>query len=174
MATVAGRVREPYNMADGDNGGGGLQAHDYYIFVAIALIIIAALVVYFYKRKRGLKFTHARNGSAELARAVNTAVHREVMQNRESRRQEARRHEAACARREEGLNENGEAPPPYIPKAYAGDGAGHATERERLPGEAVPLQTLPPVASGDATHQSPPGYEELERYPGPTTNMHST
>lgn len=56
-------------------------------------------------------------------------------------------------RREEGLNERGEAPPPYVPKepepAYTGPGG----ERAGL-GNDIPLQDL------TRSDQKPPDYDE--------------
>jgi len=63
---------------------------------------------------------------------------------------------AAFVRREEGLNEHGEAPPPYRPKgeATADVGASH----DVTTGLTIPLRTLP----RDETERSRlPGYEEV-------------
>jgi hypothetical protein len=67
--------------------------------------------------------------------------------------------------REEGLNENGEAPPPYMPKDEEETGnAGPQVNGQRthgentpVPGEpAIPMQTL----SRDHAGLKPPGYEQ--------------
>ena len=60
--------------------------------------------------------------------------------------------------REEGLNEAGEAPPPYLPKRQSEEG------RERSEGEAnglaIPLQTL----SREDAGLKPPDYTERHVY----------
>lgn len=65
--------------------------------------------------------------------------------------------------REEGLNENGEAPPPYEPPKS--EAAVVVDERTGLPrdstsGVAIPMRTL--SRDGAGTHQ-PPDYHEVTR-----------
>ena len=65
---------------------------------------------------------------------------------------------AAFVRREEGLNEHGEAPPPYQPKSEVTVGQEDAgTAQDSASGLTIPLRTL----SRDAIEGSrPPEYEE--------------
>ena len=77
----------------------------------------------------------------------------------------ARRNAGGGARRDEGLNERGEAPPPYVPEEQTpvrrgetggGDGVGETgyVSGGEVPGVAVPLRTL------SRGRQKPPDYRE--------------
>jgi hypothetical protein len=66
-------------------------------------------------------------------------------------------HAAAFVRSEEGLNEHGEAPPPYQTKNDGITAHAPARTHDIVSGLAVPLQTL----SRDAVHHGqPPEYRE--------------
>lgn len=69
----------------------------------------------------------------------------------------ARRHNqtAAFVRREEGLNEHGEAPPPYEPKSDATVIQNPSEPRDDASGLAIPLRSL---SRDDIEQALPPGY----------------
>jgi hypothetical protein len=140
-----------------DNNKSHYQTY-YFVFFAL-LFCIALLCVYFVWKKRRNALT-VRNGfsGAGYQRDVqewDTVRYRRRYWNTNSRNAEASR--------EEGLNEHGEAPPPYVPKddentgsagPQAGGYFGQAPARPAEP--AIPMQTL----SRDQAGLKPPGYEQ--------------
>jgi hypothetical protein len=139
---------------------GSWSGYQNYYFVSIALVLCAlGVALYFWiKRKRAPQLAQNRWGSSGAAppghgparltdpNAPWDASHtrRRYWQGRW--RQEPRHHV------EEGLNEHGEAPPPYIPKTQL-NGGGPETNPDG--GPAIPLQTL---SREDAGLSKPPDY----------------
>jgi hypothetical protein len=62
---------------------------------------------------------------------------------------------AAFVRREEGLDERGEAPPPYQPKSDVNAAHATGTTQDAVSGLAVPMQTL---SRDTAVQGRPPDY----------------
>ena len=142
-----------------DTGSGRSMSVYYFVFFAL-LICIAVLCVYFVWRRR-------RNALMMHPNTRGEGYHRDVRQWDTTRH---RRHYWTNSRheqpsREEGLNENGEAPPPYMPKEdeeMGNNGSNASGQRAQaegtpVPGEpSIPMQTL----SRDQAGLKPPGYEQ--------------
>jgi hypothetical protein len=150
----------PSDSDDADTGGGHNMSTYYFVFFAL-LICIAVLCVYFVwkKRRNALRVYSNPHGPGynRDVREWDTARHRHRYWNTQHRNEQASR--------EEGLNEDGEAPPPYMPKDDEETGnAGRQVNGQLahggntpVPGEpAIPMQTL----SRDHAGLKPPGYEQ--------------
>jgi len=142
-----------------DNNNGSHYTTYYFVFFAL-LFCIALLCVYFVWKKRRNALT-VRNGftGAGHQRSVqewDTVRYRRRYWNTNVRNAEVSR--------EEGLNEHGEAPPPYVPKDDENTGGaggptagGYFGQGPARPAEpAIPMQTL----SRDQAGLKPPGYEQ--------------
>lgn len=129
----------------------------YFIFFAL-LICIAILCIYFVWRKRRNALRINNNfrpgGYPRDVREWDTVRYRRRYWNTNFRNDQPSR--------EEGLNENGEAPPPYMPKDDEETGNhqmhvnGQPAPEVRPGGPAIPMQTL----SRDQAGLKPPGYEQ--------------
>ncbi|KAI4125569.1 MAG: hypothetical protein LQ338_004173 [Usnochroma carphineum] len=123
----------------------------YFLLLALLIIVVGIIYLFFMKRQRQKLADRRRNGQRALARDLERwggggpwSPPRFRMP-RSSPRQ---------PRREEGLDESGEAPPPYVPKepepAYT---AG--AQRDGLgSGHDIPLQDM------ERSDQKPPDYDE--------------
>ena len=130
-------------LASGDYGPGSTSNPDngpgisryYFIFIAI-FIVIASLggFLVWWKKRRTQAMRQAYEEQAERRRTWQGTWH------------------SAEASREEGLNEAGEAPPPYIPKTPEEVAVGNGTHVE----PAIPLRTL----SRELLGMKPPDYSE--------------
>ena len=143
-----------------DTGNGRNMSVYYFVFFAL-LVCIAVLCIYFVWRKR-------RNALMIRPSTRGEGYHRDVrewdtMRYRRRYWNTGLRNEQPS--REEGLNENGEAPPPYMPKEdeEPGNNGSHANgqcvraEGTPVPGEpSIPMQAL----SRDQAGLKPPGYEQ--------------
>lgn len=139
-----------------DRGSRGMQTY-YFIFFAL-LICIAILCVYFVWRKRRnalrVQPNFRQGGYPRDVREWDTVRYRRRYWNTNNRNDQPSR--------EEGLNENGEAPPPYMPKddeEMGNNGAhtnGQSAPEVRHGQPAIPMQTL----SRDQAGLKPPGYEQ--------------
>ena len=143
-----------------DSGNGRNMSVYYFVFFAL-LICIAVLCVYFVWRRR-------RNALMVRPNPRGEGYHRDVrewdtMRYRRRYWNTGFRNEQPS--REEGLNENGEAPPPYMPKEddETGNNGSQSNEQRAhaegtpVPGEpSIPMQTL----SRDQAGLKPPGYEQ--------------
>ncbi|KAL8931779.1 MAG: hypothetical protein Q9211_006739 [Gyalolechia sp. 1 TL-2023] len=135
-----------FNDDDNDNG----ILNYYFLLLALLIIILGLVYLAYVRRQRQKVLQSRRNGQRALARDLERWPGSgpwgpgRFRMPRSSPRQ---------PRREEGLDERGEAPPPYIPKepepAYAGPGGGSAG-----PGNDIPLQDL------TRSDHKPPDYEE--------------
>jgi hypothetical protein len=143
-----------------DTGNGGNMSVYYFVFFAL-LICIAVLCIYFVWRRRrnALMIRPSPHGQAyhRDVREWDTMRHRRHYWSTTSRNEQASR--------EEGLNENGEAPPPYMPKDdEETDSTGLHANRQRTQGEgtpvpgepSIPMQTLSRAQAG----LKPPGYQQ--------------
>jgi hypothetical protein len=144
----------------GDTGNGRNMSVYYFVFFAL-LICIAVLCIYFVWRRRRNALMIRPNPRGEVyhrdVREWDTTRYRRRYWNTGFRNEQPSR--------EEGLNENGEAPPPYMPKEdeEMGNNGSHANgqraqaEGTPVPGEpSIPMQTL----SRDQAGLKPPGYEQ--------------
>lgn len=121
-----------------------------YYFVFLALIIIVAGLAAFLIWRRRRKY------GAILRAGRENALQRDLDgwdPVRARRRYWQGRWRSVDASREEGLNEHGEAPPPYVPKTS--DNENGLGPREH--GPAVPLETL----SREQAGLKPPDYTEV-------------
>lgn len=141
-----------------------------YYFVFLALIVcfagLAAFFMYKRKKKYGMIIRQSREGA--LQRDLNTWD-----PIRARRRYWQGRWRSTDYSQEEGLNEFGEAPPPYVPKASEGETGLHDGAND----PAVPLQTL----SREQAGLKPPDYTEAhvqsvaaEVTSTPAGSMHSS
>ena len=142
-------------MGNHNNGANSTGLVNYY-FVFLALIIaVVGGVVYLFIRKRHRAKLRTRYSQQEaLTRDLGGARPGGGWSNWHPERSRGRywqgRWRSAEASREEGLNEAGEAPPPYVPKRRSEEAQREVTE------PAVPLQTL----SRDGAGLKPPDYSE--------------
>lgn len=127
-----------------------------YYFVFLALIIAIAGVIVFLIIRRRRRLVYRRRYSQNMALSRDLGGPREGggwsdwQPERTGGRYWQGRWQGADTSREEGLNEHGEAPPPYIPKRDPQEAHREVTE------PAVPLQTL----SRDGAGLKPPDYSE--------------
>jgi hypothetical protein len=115
----------------------------YFLFLAVFGVFLAALLWWLRLRRRRQKQQQRLNGQQALARDFEGwAGARRFMHGRYGR------HAASVqVRREDGLDEDGEAPPPYYPKSDTG--------RDPESGLAIPLRAVP---SGGNQQVELPGY----------------
>jgi hypothetical protein len=158
--SLAARQLPDDDTETADGNDKGRYTTYYFVFFAL-LFCIALLCVYFVWKKRRNALT-VRDGfsGAGYQRDVqewDTVRYRRRYWNTNNRNAEVSR--------EEGLNEHGEAPPPYVPKddentGSAGPQAGgysYFGQGPARPAEpAIPMQTL----SRDQAGLKPPGYEQ--------------
>jgi hypothetical protein len=136
----------------------------YFVFFAL-LFCIAILCVYFVLRRR-------RNALAVRNGLRGAGYQRDVQEwdtVRYRRRYWNTNFRNAEVTREEGLNEHGEAPPPYVPKNDENTGSaglpagGYYGQEQARPAEpAIPMQTL----SRDQAGLKPPDYEQTAQPSG--------
>lgn len=141
------------NSTDDRNTDTGGLVHYYFVFLAL-IVILAFLGSYLiYRRKRkaastAIIYHHGQHGALQQDFGVwdPSRARRRYWQGRWRSTEETHR--------DEGLNENGEAPPPYMPKGQQPEDveAGHGVAGGA---PAVPLQTL----SRDQAGLKPPGYD---------------
>ncbi|KAH3940192.1 hypothetical protein HBI56_215340 [Parastagonospora nodorum] len=121
----------------------------YFLFLFIFAVIIAILLLWFHRRRQQRKQQLRQNGQHALARDLEGwAGTRRFMHERQGIRPSA-------ATREEGLNEAGEAPPPYDGKGTETVSVGAASETGEV---GVPLRAL----VRDERAQEPPGYDATD------------
>lgn len=125
-----------------DNGASGY----YYVFIAVFFVLIGAFIWVSTQRRQKRLIRNAHNRQSALARDMQNEML--YPNNRrwtgEGRRSHGRiRSGPARTRRDEGLDDRGEAPPPYKPDNIE-------------PAVAMPMQTL----QRDGTANKPPDYDE--------------
>jgi hypothetical protein len=121
----------------------------YFVFLALFILLLFVGAYFIHRRKRALKARYRSSGQNALARDLDgwTGTRRWMHGG-------WRGGGDSGNARAEGLNELGEAPPPY--KA-AGEGGG-------APGDVVPQIPLSSLSRGEASMpQKPPGYGEAVR-----------
>jgi hypothetical protein len=159
--SLTARQSDPLPSDDTESTDGNRRgSYTTYYFVFFALLFcIALLCVYFVWKKRRNALT-VRNGFSGAGYQRNVQEWDTVRYRRRYWNTNFRNTEVT---REEGLNEHGEAPPPYVPKddentSSAGPQAGgYFGQGPARPAEpAIPMQTL----SRDQAGLKPPGYEQ--------------
>lgn len=137
------------SISDTNNDNNNQQSNsgilNYYFLLLAAVVVIVALVWWSLVRRNRKKMARSRyNGQSALARDL------EGMPG--NRRWVTGRF--MFPRPEEGLDERGQAPPPYVPSPPEAAVHPDATHSEPGAGQAIPLQDL----SGGG--QKPPNYDE--------------
>jgi len=132
----------------------------YFLFLAAIGMLIALLLWWLHRRRRERKAEMRRSGQHALARDLEGWAG-----TRRSTHSNIGRYHAAHVRRQDGLDEYGEAPPPYQPKndtavALTPVEGAHDTDTSL----AVPLRALP---RDDVVRGQPPEYSA-------NTDTHST
>lgn len=145
----------PNDDDDDDSIVPGGMASYYFVFLMLTLCVIGVVIFLNFRRrrKRRLQLLHGRGRDDAWNSDTAGARGRRYWQGRWG---------SAHASREEGLNEHGEAPPPYVPKRPSqevrregADGNGSGGQAADG-GPAVPLQTL----SREHAGLKPPDYED--------------
>ncbi|KAF2091964.1 hypothetical protein K490DRAFT_61412 [Saccharata proteae CBS 121410] len=139
----------------------------YFLFIAIIVVILLLGLWLLHRRKKRIKERSRGRAQDALARDMNGWVNtrRWIHGNRRPGGEEG------LTQREEGLNENGEAPPPYEPPSHSGhdptapapvttEGAPQVDWSSSPAGVAVPMQTL---STDGRTAPKPPDYQETIR-----------
>ncbi|KAH7396920.1 hypothetical protein DE146DRAFT_58468 [Phaeosphaeria sp. MPI-PUGE-AT-0046c] len=141
-----------YRSADGSTQQ---PVHDadvinyYFLFLALFGVLIAAMLWWLHLRRKRQKQQQRLSGHHALARDVEGwAGARRFLHGRYGRNDDPAR-----ARLDEGLDDNGETPPPYRPKDEV-----TVETRQDISGIAVPLRTL---ARGGQDRTQPPEYDGL-------------
>lgn len=125
----------------------------YFLFLAAFGVLVAIGLWWIHKRRKQRKEQVRLSGQNALARDLDGWVNTRRWFHGAWRHNQT----TAFVRREEGLNERGEAPPPYEPKSeVAHDNAGSTRDAES--GLAIPLRTL---SRDGIEHARPPEYETV-------------
>ncbi|KAK3060694.1 hypothetical protein LTS18_007962 [Coniosporium uncinatum] len=159
--TTASQISSSEN--DDDDGGTNLLNY-YFVFLALFLLAVIAIFYLLHRRRRMQRLHRQAHTQQALSRDLRGwsggprgpggATARRWVHGRggSGSQQEGWRRSAGSARteteRHEGLNELGEAPPPYLPKEE---------ERDEASGVAIPLRTLDPGRGQGKL----PGYGEV-------------
>lgn len=165
-ALVARDTSVPTDIGNDDDSDDNRSIVNYYFVFFALLVCIAGLCAYFvWRRRRNALLIYNNQRQTPFPRDVrewDTVRYRRRYWNTGFR-------SAPQASREEGLNENGEAPPPYMPKDNEETGnngahvGGHNGQGEGGPGgPAIPMQTL----SREQAGLKPPDYEQSMRQDG--------
>ena len=150
----------PSDYDPDDTGSGGNMSVYYFVFFAL-LICIAVLCVYFvWRRRRNALMVRPNPRGEEYHRDVrewDTMRYRQRYWNTGFRNEQPSR--------EEGLNENGEAPPPYMPKEDEDtSNNGPNVNGQRADADVIPVPVEPSIPmqtlSRDQAGLKPPGYEQ--------------
>jgi hypothetical protein len=140
-----------------DDDEDGSVFNYYFLFLAVLGVLIGLLLWWLHWRRRQRKARMRRGGQDALARDLEgwTGTRRFYHGS-------YGRHQVSYVRRQEGLDENGEAPPPYQPKSdFTVDtpsGQAHATASSL----AIPLRTL---SRDESERALPPGYIAVTESP---------
>jgi len=139
-----------------------VSVFNYYFLFLAAMGLLVALFLWWLLRRRKLKKARMRrSGQTALARDLERwAGTRRFMHGNHGRDQ------AAQVRRQEGLNEDGEAPPPYQPKSEATTNVSVDGGHDLAPTLAIPLRAL---TRDNGEHHRLPAYTHVvERSPART------
>jgi hypothetical protein len=122
----------------------------YFLFLAAFGVLVAAFLWWFHLRRQRRKHAHRMSGQHAMAQDLEGWVGARRFMHGSYGRYEA----AGRVRREDGLDENGEAPPPYQPKSEVGLNADAVRGASSGGSLAIPLRAI--VRDGAA--ERPPGY----------------
>ena len=139
----------PNSDPNNTNNGSGVSVSRYYFIILGVIILIFLISGWFLIRKRTQSIAQTRAGGGQTTGGPGGDT--------ESRRWTTGRWRLTPARLEEGLNERGEAPPPYIP-GQSPPPAIHVDNGVRHPvtGELIPLEDLsgkPPDYDGHSSSE---------------------
>ncbi|QDS67881.1 hypothetical protein FKW77_008042 [Venturia effusa] len=155
QSPVAGNSIPP-DQDDDDDSHSGLLNY-YFVFLALFICLLVIGVYFIHKRKRAQKQASRNSGENALARDLDgwtSGPRRWIVGHR---REESRN--TRSGREEEGLDEFGEAPPPYIQATKTVD--NRETEVEGSQSEVqIPLDTLSRHDDERPATVKPPGYVE--------------
>ncbi|KAE9963728.1 hypothetical protein EG328_011079 [Venturia inaequalis] len=142
---------------DSDDPRSGLLNY-YFVFLALFICLLIFGFYFIHKRKRARKQAFRNSGENALARDLDgwTGGPRRWIVGH--RRAESRN--TTVGREEEGLNEFGEAPPPYIQATKIGEGQERADEGPQAHVQ-IPLNTLSRHEFERPVTGKPPGYGEV-------------
>ncbi|KAF2468435.1 uncharacterized protein BDR25DRAFT_180463, partial [Lindgomyces ingoldianus] len=125
----------------------------YFLFLAIFGLLVAVSLWLIHRRRKRRKEQMRLSGQNALARDLDGWVN-----TRRWMHGSWRHNQTGFVRREEGLDEHGEAPPPYEPKSETTVGQdGVSTNRQPAGGLAIPLRTL---QRDEIERSRPPEYQE--------------
>lgn len=153
----AGNSIPSSDQDDPDDSHSGLLNY-YFVFLALFICLLVIGVYFIHKRKRARKQAFRNSGQNALARDLDgwTGGPRRWIVGH--RREESRN--TRLGREEEGLNEFGEAPPPYIQATKTVDGQERGVEESQAHVQ-VPLSTLSRNEFERPATGKPPGYGEV-------------
>lgn len=141
------------NSDDLDDQRSGLLNY-YFVFLALFVLLLCLGIYFIHKRKRARKQAFRNSGQNALARDLDgwTGAGRRWMVGH--RREESRN----TRREEEGFNEFGEAPPPYIHASKAPGAQESGVEGSQV---QIPLRTLSTREFERPATGKPPEYGEV-------------
>ncbi|KAF2830854.1 hypothetical protein CC86DRAFT_402859 [Ophiobolus disseminans] len=141
----------PGNHPPDDHDEDGTVFNYYFLFLAAFLVLFGLLGWWLHRRRKQRKAQMQQSRQHALARDLEgwAGTHRYVQGGHAS-------HQAGHVQRQDGLDEHGEAPPPYQPKsevtvAHTPTGGYH----HQSSSPAVPLRTL---SRNELGRGRPPGY----------------
>lgn len=153
--------------SDNDDNGSPGMINYYFVFFALILCIAGLCAYFVWRRRRNalMIYNNSRQPSYPPVREWDAMRQRRRYWNTGFR--------TAPVSREEGLNENGEAPPPYMPKDDQETGNngtqanGQAMQgQNEAGGPAIPMQTL----SREQAGLKPPEYDHVVQPSGSDSN----
>ncbi|KAF2110695.1 hypothetical protein BDV96DRAFT_500757 [Lophiotrema nucula] len=128
----------------------------YFLFLAAFGVLVAVGLWWLHRRRKRRKELMRLSGQNALARDLDGWVNSRRWMYGRWRHNQA----AAFVRQEEGLDENGEAPPPYQPKGETTVSQSNATpDRQATNDIMIPLRTL---SRDEIERTRPPEYRALE------------
>ena len=148
FATAANGVGPPTGWPDSSDNGSGVNVSRYYFIILGVVILIFLISGWFLIRKRVYQNAQTRAGGGPTARGTGG--------DPDARRWTTGRWRLTPARVEEGLNERGEAPPPYIPGQSSPPAVPVGIIRHPVTGEPIPLEDLsgkPPDYDGRSSSE---------------------
>lgn len=142
---------DQYADLDNDDESGGGMINYYFVFLIFIFCIIAIVVFMSFRRRRRQRLYMLQNPHHQHHVGARGQAGGWATWERMQRPYWQERWHGAQASREEGLNEHGEAPPPYVPKRQSQEG-------QQGSGPTVPMQTLSRDNAG--LNNKPPDYAQ--------------
>lgn len=134
----------------------------YFLFLAVFGVLIAVLLWWLHRRRKRRKEQMRLSGQHALARDLDGWINTRRWFHGTWRHNQT----AAFVRREEGLNEHGEAPPPYQAKSDVTVAHTAGAPHDSISGLSIPLRTL---SRDDIENIRPPEYRETVSREGTST-----